>query len=417
MDTYKLAEAIVKKLAKAGYIAYFAGGWVRDFVMGHPSEDIDIATDAAPIEIMDLFPHTILVGLAFGVVIVTLDGHQFEVATFRKDLCYIDGRRPERIAMATPQEDAFRRDFTINGMFYDPIDEVIHDYVHGREDIKRRIIRTIGDPYERFFEDRLRLLRAFRFSSRFAFNIEPETQEAIREVSGKLFPAVAMERVWQEFNKMAIYPRFDQAIVEMHRLELLAVIFPEIQGMHIKDLQHLVSSYAHFPPACSTILYLMEIFPSLSLEQKIEASRRLKATNQDIKLLEFFDLVCKLVNQDRAGIAIESCEWIHVYADSRFKICIQVIAARESQAVRDALLKKHQERQTQLESHIKRIQEGKPLLSSTFLKNQGVLPGRVMGLLLKEAERIASNEDLHQPEAVFEKLKQMPLWKQIYHAK
>lgn len=158
-DAYHIAKLIVLKLHRAGFIAYFAGGWVRDYVMDHPSEDIDIATDATPAQIMDLFPHTVLVGLAFGVVIVVSDGHQFEVATFRKDLHYADGRHPQGIEMSTPREDALRRDFTINGMFYDPIEELIHDFVHGQDDIRQGIIRTIGDPYERFFEDRLRMLR------------------------------------------------------------------------------------------------------------------------------------------------------------------------------------------------------------------------------------------------------------------
>jgi len=132
-EAFAHARAIVTKLVRTGYIAYFAGGWVRDYVMGHPSEDIDIATNASPAEIMDLFPHTILVGLAFGVVIVVIEGHQFEVATFRKDVGYLDGRHPSGIEMSTPQEDALRRDFTINGMFYDPLEEVIHDFVQGGE--------------------------------------------------------------------------------------------------------------------------------------------------------------------------------------------------------------------------------------------------------------------------------------------
>jgi poly(A) polymerase len=269
MDVLTHATAIVKKLVRAGFIAYFAGGWVRDHVMGHDSADIDIATSAAPLEIMDLFPNTILVGLAFGVVIVVIEGHQFEVATFRKDLHYINGRKPEGIELSTPEEDALRRDFTINGLFYDPLEHIIHDYVHGIEDIKKGIIRTIGNPHERFFEDRLRMLRAFRFSARFGFAIDPVTQQAIKENANKFFPAVAMERVWQEFNKMASYPRFDQAIVEMHRLELLDEIFPELRGLHLKELRHFVSAYAHFPKSCPTILYLMELFPALSLEQKI----------------------------------------------------------------------------------------------------------------------------------------------------
>ncbi len=122
MEAQKYATEVVKKLKKAGYIAYFAGGWVSDYLLKHPSSDIDIATDAPTQIILDLFPQTILVGLSFGVVIVIIDGHQFEVASFRKDISYSDGRKPEQIEFSTPQEDANRRDFTINGMFYDPID-------------------------------------------------------------------------------------------------------------------------------------------------------------------------------------------------------------------------------------------------------------------------------------------------------
>ena len=132
MDALEIATGIVKKLAAEGYIAYFAGGWVRDFVMGHPSSDIDIATNAEPTVILELFPKTIAVGLAFGIVIVVCEGHQFEVATFRRDISYKDGRRPETIAFTSAEEDAKRRDFTINGMFYDPIEKVIIDYVGGK---------------------------------------------------------------------------------------------------------------------------------------------------------------------------------------------------------------------------------------------------------------------------------------------
>ena len=172
---------------------------------------------------------------------------------------YVDGRHPQGIEMSTPLEDALRRDFTINGMFYDPLEEVIHDYVIGQEDIRLGLIRTIGNPHERFFEDRLRMLRAFRFSARFGFAIDFETQEAIRENADQLFPAVAMESVWQEFNKMVAYPRFDQALIEMHRLTLLDVIFPEITDMHIKELRQKIQHFHLFPSPCPTILYLMEI--------------------------------------------------------------------------------------------------------------------------------------------------------------
>ena len=176
-ETKKIATAIVRKLVAAGYTAYFAGGWVRDYLMGHPSEDIDLATDAPPEKIIDLFPKTLLVGVAFGVVVVIVDGHQFEVATFRRDIDYADGRKPSKIELSTAEEDAFRRDFTINGMFYDPLTNQILDYVGGQEDLKKKIIRAIGNPHKRIQEDRLRMIRAVRLSCRFDFQIEEKTKE------------------------------------------------------------------------------------------------------------------------------------------------------------------------------------------------------------------------------------------------
>lgn len=413
MDAFRHAKSIVTKLVKAGYVAYFAGGWVRDFVMGHPSEDIDIATDAAPVEIMDLFPEkTILVGLAFGVVIVVIEGHQFEVASFRKDLHYIDGRRPQGIEMSTPQEDALRRDFTINGMFYDPLEGMIHDYVHGREDIKRGVIRAIGNPHERFFEDRLRMLRAFRFSARFGFAIDPVTQEAIQENAEKLFPAVAMERVWQEFNKMANYPRFDQALVEMHRLTLLDVIFPEMSGVHIKELRQFVTVYAHYPENTPTILYLMALFPTLDLKQKIELAKRLKAPNHAIKLIEFMEQLMSLIQDEEKNGPLDPYQWVHIWAHPDYSLGMHVAAASYPQEERQAFLERHMQRFLHMEPHIKRIQAHTPLISAAVLKQLGIRQGKFMGLLLKEAEKIAVNQNWHEPDSILASLKQSALWRE-----
>lgn len=410
-DTFIHAKSIVAKLARAGYIAYFAGGWVRDYVMGHPSEDIDIATNASPAEIMDLFPQTILVGLAFGVVIVMIEGHQFEVATFRKDLRYIDGRHPSGIEMSTPLEDARRRDFTINGMFYDPLEGIIHDFVHGQEDIHRGIIRTIGDPHERFFEDRLRMLRAFRFSARFGFAIEPETQEAIRENADQLFPAVAMERVWQEFNKMVAYPRFEDAIVEMHRLTLLDVIFPEIAGMHIKELRQRVKHFSHFPPHCPTILYLMEILMSLPFVQRMEIAKRLKASNKDFKLLEYMETLELAIKQEQSTQHIDLHCWSTLFANPDWELGIYVLATRYADDKYQQFLQKYVERFKELEPHVQRLRMGKPLITAAILQQQGIPPGKRMGALLKEAEKLSINKNLSDPHRILDHLVQHPLWK------
>ena len=155
------ARKLVDRLRDAGHIAYFAGGCVRDLVRGQPPKDIDIATDARPEEVQEIFKRTYAVGAHFGVIVVLETEMQFEVATFRSDGAYLDGRRPAEVRFSSPEEDARRRDFTINGMFFDPPNDAVIDFVGGRADLAARLIRAIGDPAARFGEDRLRLLRPF----------------------------------------------------------------------------------------------------------------------------------------------------------------------------------------------------------------------------------------------------------------
>lgn len=414
MDAFTLAKSIVLKLNKAGFVAYFAGGWVRDYLMGHSSEDIDIATSAAPFEIMNLFPNTILVGLSFGVVIVVLEGHQFEVATFRKDLKYVDGRHPTGIEMSNPKEDALRRDFTINGMFYDPINESIHDFVQGQEDIKHQMIRTIGDPEERFFEDRLRMLRAFRFASRFGFTIHSDTQTAILDNADKLFPAVAMERVLQEFNKMSAYPGFDRAIIDMHRLSILEIIFPELQGAHLNELRERVKVFASLPKDTPTIVYLMELFPDMSPEAKIRICKRLRVKNKDIQFLGFLDKLFTEIHGERQGNSINFLGWAYLMSHPDFSLGLEIYLARLT--VNEGLFYRQEiaKREAFLQPHIYRIRIGKPLVSACFLQNRGVKPGKKMGLLLNEAEKISINQNINDPVLVFSQLEQLPLWKEEF---
>lgn len=409
-DAYAQAKSIVAKLVKAGHTAYFAGGWVRDHVMGYPSEDIDIATSASAAQIMDLFPKTLLVGLSFGVVIVVMGRHQFEVASFRKDLPYHDGRHPEGIELASSWEDAQRRDFTINGMFYDPLEEVLHDYVHGREDIRLAIIRTIGDPHERFFEDRLRMLRAFRFAARFGFAIEPETQAAIREHAHKLFPAVAWERVWQEFNKMAAYPRFGEALVEMHRLGILAIIFPEIAPVHLKELRHQTERFAHFPPATPAILYITAILGFLSLEQRLDVAKRLKVSNKEIKWLSLMCAMEQALQDERRSQNIDLPLWAALFAHDDWAICLRVGLTAYDSAERQQLEQTYAHRFAQLQPHVERLRHRQPIVSASLLQQRGIKPGKEMGILLKEAERIAIEQDWHAPQPILAQLAASPLW-------
>src|SRR5437867_2407818 len=173
------ALAVLRRLRQAAHIAYFAGGCVRDLLMGLTPKDYDIATDAPPQRVRELFSNTQAVGAAFGVVLVRHGKSVVEVATFRTDAAYEDGRRPTAVHFTTAEEDAKRRDFTINGLFYDPIEEKVIDYVGGQEDLRDKLLRAIGEPNHRFEEDHLRLLRAVRFAARLGLSVEPSTAAAI----------------------------------------------------------------------------------------------------------------------------------------------------------------------------------------------------------------------------------------------
>ena len=401
MDVYRCATHIVAELVKEGYTAYFAGGWVRDYVMNHPSSDIDIATNAPSEKILDLFPHTILVGLAFGVVIVVIEGHQFEVSTFRRDLEYEGGRRPIGIEYSDDREDALRRDFTINGMFYDPLNKKIIDYVGGMVDIEMEVIRTIGVPDERFVEDRLRMIRAIRFATRFGFRIDQETQEAIQENADTLFPAVAMERVWSEFQKMADYPNFDHAMIELHRLGLLPVIFPQLEHVHLNDIKHRVAVYRHFPPNVSPIFYLLELFPGLDLSEQWELCQYLKVSNETTDLVEY------LFNLRHSFHRPEDFVWhVHALANPKSQMCLEVIAARQNPLERMEFLAKQNDFRDEYKTHIERIVQKKPLVSASHLMQRGIQPGKQMGSYLKQAEQIAILKKLDDPQHVLEILLQ-----------
>lgn len=222
---------IVKELHSHGFQAYFAGGVVRDMVMGNSAPgDIDIATDATPQRIGQIFPQTIRVGEQFGVMIVVEKGVPFEVATFRSDIGISDGRHPAGIAYTDAKEDALRRDFTINGLFFDPLSNRLIDYVGGVKDIEQKIIRAIGDPELRFREDYLRMLRAIRFSARFSFKIEEKTWRAIKKYSNQIIN-ISSERIFQELDKTLRQGNADTAILMLRDCGLLEIILPEISNL------------------------------------------------------------------------------------------------------------------------------------------------------------------------------------------
>ncbi|MGL4540457.1 MAG: CCA tRNA nucleotidyltransferase [Candidatus Rhabdochlamydia sp.] len=413
MRNYILAKQIVKTLVEAGFTTYFAGGWVRDYLMNHPSDDIDIATKA-PVEIIQkLFPKTIPVGLAFGIVIVVVEEHQFEVATFRKEKDYVDGRRPNHIESTTPEEDALRRDFTINGLFWDPLTKTLYDYVEGQKDLELGVIRAIGNPHTRFLEDRLRMIRAVRYSTRFDFPIELETYQAIIAHAKSLFPSVAIERVWQEFHKMAQFGKLDSSFLELHRLNLLETIFPTLQDVTIQELKRRVEPFKKFPKNAPIISYVLELFTDLSLEKQLAICEYLKLSRMEKNFTLFFYRTKKMLSMPWDWLyQIELAEWAHFYAAPQSSICLQIFEASLSNKERDEFLHFHQEKQQILKKSIERIQKKQPLVTSTLLKTVGIIPGKQMGLLLQEAEKISINQQIEDPQEIIYQLKKTSFWRQ-----
>ncbi len=226
-----MALKVVKTLQSSGYIALFAGGCVRDELLGRVPKDYDVATDAYPEEVEALFPKTIPIGKAFGVVAV-VDGKEIvEVATFREEVGTLDGRHPETVMFSAAKEDALRRDFTINGMFFDPVKKQLHDYVHGQRDLKRKRITAIGNPEERFQEDHLRMLRAVRFAHNLGFSMDPETERAISKMA-PLITKISAERIEAELTRMLTdSEKPGDALKHLYEVGLLKHILPELLPM------------------------------------------------------------------------------------------------------------------------------------------------------------------------------------------
>jgi len=221
---------IIKRLRESGYEAYLAGGCVRDRLLGKSPQDYDISTAARPEAIAQLFPQIVPVGAHFGVTLVLLDGEPFEVATFRHDGPYLDGRRPSHVRFGDLKEDVLRRDFTVNGMMYDPLEDRIIDLVGGREDLKRRLIRAIGDPRSRFEEDRLRMVRAVRFAASLGFAIEEDTFKAI-QLEATTITQIAWERIGEEITRLLTEGEAKRGVELLDATTLLKVLLPEVEAM------------------------------------------------------------------------------------------------------------------------------------------------------------------------------------------
>lgn len=224
------ARWVVERLQQEGFVAFYAGGCVRDMLRGEKPVDYDIATSARPEQVQQLFPRTYAVGAHFGVICVLVGDIEFQVATFRADGVYLDGRHPDAVTFSSPQKDAERRDFTINGMFYNPVSGEVIDFVGGRADLEAKILRAIGNPEDRFREDHLRMLRAVRFSATLDIEIEKETWQALKAHAASI-TTVSAERIREELVRMFLSPRRVRGFDLLDESGLMSVLLPEITNL------------------------------------------------------------------------------------------------------------------------------------------------------------------------------------------
>ncbi|MCC7405384.1 MAG: hypothetical protein IT288_13380 [Bdellovibrionales bacterium] len=263
---------VCQALKGAGFKAYLAGGCVRDALLGRLSHDFDVATDARPEQIEPLFPKSLPVGKQFGVVILPYQGFQIEVATFRSDGEYRDGRHPTEVQFSNPEQDALRRDFTVNALFYDLDEQRVIDYVDGVSDLQKRILRSVGDPQRRFAEDRLRVLRAIRIAAQLEFDIERSTFQAVGDWGAEL-AVVSQERITGEIRKMLALPSRVQALHDLQVSGLAQQLLPdlkyflpnhELSARRTKHLAHLYGKESR--PAMLWALLLWQEVESLHQE-------------------------------------------------------------------------------------------------------------------------------------------------------
>ena len=284
MTNKQAAIKIIKQLNRNGFQALLAGGCVRDMLMRRPASDYDVATDAQPNDVIKLFRRTLKVGAKFGVVIVLLEGQQVEVATFRTEAGYADGRHPSVVKFTGAAEDASRRDFTINGMFYDPLKEKVIDYVDGKADLKKKLVRTIGKPKERFGEDYLRMLRAVRFSTQLGFAIEPATWSAIRS-NAKRITKISGERIAIELEAILVNPNRSSGTSMLAKSGLAEAIFPGFTG---KRAEFAVSVLGQLRKKVDFALALASLFagcPTEFARQKCQILKLSRSQNKHIKFL------------------------------------------------------------------------------------------------------------------------------------
>ena len=374
MTNRQAAIKVIRRLRSNGFEAFLAGGCVRDMLLGRAAKDFDVATNAEPIYVIRLFKRTIKVGAQFGVVMVLIEGERVEVATFRSESGYDDGRHPTTVRFVSAAEDAGRRDFTINGMFYDPLKKEVIDYVSGQADLKNKIVRTIGRPAERFGEDYLRMLRAVRFSTQLGFAIEPKTWSAICS-NAKNIIKISGERIAMELESILVNPNRFAGTVMLIKSGLAGVIFPDFVGEQAKFA---IKVLGGLRKKVDFALALASLFAACPLKFALEKCVVLRLSRSQNKHIKFL-----LANRGRL-------------LDDRMSLAeLKSIAAEpyfwDLHELQTAIQKAEQKSVAALVRLRKRIRalgdielRPRPLLSGHDLIRLGAVPGPGLGQLAQE---------------------------------
>lgn len=406
-DQLRAAEQLVNKLTRAGFETYLTGGWVRDLVLGRACQDIDIATGANLSQIAKLLPKTIPVGARFGCLIAIWNSWQFEVTSFRKEGGYLDGRHPSVVEPGTAREDAWRRDFTLNGLFYDLDKRCVLDFVGGLSDIRERCLRCIGIPSKRFAEDKLRILRCARLAAELQFAVDERTKEAARDLAGQVSACVSKERIWQELEKLAAGRHSAQGFSLLFELHLGDLLIPFADAGNSQTALALLARVPRQAPLIYSLLALW--FPRAWISE----SRALFPARAPIEDRAAQAFLLSRLDRRRVHLWLQFAElfardfppslradWCNLMADPLAEECFANCRALCEQSAAFALASFAD----QLAPHVQRRLQRRPLVTSSHLRALGIGPGRKLGELLRSAESIAVQEDLHRPEQVLERL-------------
>lgn len=390
------ALEVVRVLQNANHVAYWAGGCVRDMLLGREPHDFDIATSARPDEVAALFRKTRLVGVQFGVVLVRTFGHSLEVATFRTDHSYEDGRRPTGVTFSTPEEDARRRDFTINGMFYDPVADEVHDFVHGRSDLKTGLIRAIGAAAERFAEDHLRVLRAIKFASRFGFAIEPATWEAMKESAADL-RRISPERIRMELEAMLSRPGRDVAARMLADCGAIDHLWTGSWALH-SIMPRITTALGALPDSASFEQALALLLVGYQPKLAVQACRELRSSNESTDRVEW--LISHQHTFD-APDALTLADLKLLMADAGFAELVAYVAALHCADARPTALVDSIRRRA--EAIPQKDVAPKPLVNGDDLEQLGIAKGPIYKKVLDAVYYAQLNGELTTREAALDR--------------